>query len=219
MFLSPASLGLFFGLVAFLTISGAGEFRSLFGEQTGKGCRNIGLIAGVIVALALGAGLVWGESEQPGFDWEMMGLVATILGAFCWRFRTGINERDSVDAVGDSLIAYLYVPILFGVFMMRLLFLPEVSGAVPGAWLVLMMCASAKFTDMGAYITGSLIGKHKMAPSFESGENLGGFFWSPRFCSTGSLGRVGLGRGCAFLDSSAARWDHWRADGSLGCRG
>lgn len=183
----------FFGLVAFLTISGAGEFRSLFGEQTGKGCRNIGLIAGVIVALALGAGLVWGESEQPGFDWEMMGLVATILGAFCWRFRTGINERDSVDAVGDSLIAYLYVPILFGVFMMRLLFLPELSGAVPGAWLVLMMCASAKFTDMGAYITGSLIGKHKMAPHLSPAKTWEGFFGAHAFAQLGAWGVWALG--------------------------
>ncbi len=176
----------FFGLIAFLTITGAGEFKSLFGESPGGGCRNLGLIAGLVVALSLGVGLVNGSLDRPGYDWEMMGLVVTILGAFCWRFRNGINGRDSVDAVGDSLIAYLYVPILFGVFMLRVLFLPEAIAA--GAWLILMMCASAKFTDMGAYITGSLIGKNKMAPHLSPAKTWEGFFGAHFFAQLGAWG-------------------------------
>ena len=182
----------FFGLIAFLSLTGAGEFRSLFGSAPGKGCRNLGLIVGLIVSMALGVGLVNGSLSEPGYDWEMMGLVVTILGGFCWRFRKGIEGRDSVDAVGDGLIAYLYVPILFGVFMMRLLFLPDVESAVPGAWLILMMCASAKFTDMGAYITGSLIGKNKMAPHISPAKTWEGFFGAHLFAQLGAWGAWAL---------------------------
>ncbi|MEN8849453.1 MAG: phosphatidate cytidylyltransferase [Akkermansiaceae bacterium] len=176
----------FFGLIAFFTITGAGEFKSLFGNHPGKGCRNLGLIAGLIVSISLGIGLVNGSLNRPGYDWEMIGLVVTILGAFCWRFLTGIKDRDSVDAVGDSLIAYLYVPILFGVFMQRVLFLPEAMAG--GAWLILMMCASAKFTDMGAYITGSLIGKNKMAAHISPAKTWEGFFGAHLFAQLGAWG-------------------------------
>jgi len=190
----------FFGLITFLTITGVLEFRLLFGNNPGTGCRNFGLGVGVIVATALGVGMVNGSLARPGYDWEMMGLVITVLGGFCWRFRKGIEGRDSVDAVGDGLLAYLYVPILFGVYMMRLLFLPGTEAAVPGAWLILMMCAAAKFTDMGAYITGSLIGKNKMAPHISPAKTWEGFFGAQLFAQLGAWGVWALaGDGLAWI--------------------
>ncbi|MGJ8697177.1 MAG: phosphatidate cytidylyltransferase [Verrucomicrobiaceae bacterium] len=178
----------FFGLIAFLTVTGAGEFRGMFKGQGGDGCRVIGLVVGLLVALRIGYGLVGQGWERPGFDGEMLGMVIVLLGAFVWRFRNGIEGRQSVDAVGDALLAYLYVPVLFGAFMLRLCFLPEVDAAVPGAWLILMMCASAKFTDMGAYISGSLFGKHKMAPHLSPAKTWEGFFGAHLFAQAGAWG-------------------------------
>lgn len=166
----------FFGLVGFLTVAGAIEFRGLFSKFPGDGCRMIGLLIGLVVSLGTGVGLINGWLGSGGFLWEMAGLVFVVLAGFCWRFRNGIEGRESVDAVGDGLLAYVYVPILFGCFLFRLLFLPETGGQVPGAWLILMMIASAKFTDMGAYITGSLIGKNKMAPHLSPAKTWEGFF-------------------------------------------
>jgi phosphatidate cytidylyltransferase len=103
-------------------------------------------------------------------------LVVVVLYSFYLRFMHGIEERQSVDAVGDALLAYVYVPILFGSFVFRLMFLPDTGGQVPGAWLILLMIAAAKFTDMGAYITGSLIGKNKMAPHLSPAKTWEGFF-------------------------------------------
>lgn len=182
----------FFGLIAFLSLTGAGEFRGLFKNFPGVGCRNLGLIVGSIVMLALGVSLVNGEDTRPDFDWEIFGLVVTLLGGFCWRFRVGIEKRDSVDAVGDGLLAYFYVPILFGAFTLRLMVLPDVDSAVPGAWLILMMCASAKFTDMGAYITGSLIGKNKMAPHLSPAKTWEGFVGAHAFAQLGAWGTWAL---------------------------
>ena len=183
----------FLGLISFLAISGAAEFRMLFHKFPGSGCRNIGLVSGLIVMLIVGVTLV-SSKDQAGssFHWEMLGLVVTLLGGFCWRFRSGIEKRESVDAVGDGLLAYLYVPIFFGVFTLQLMCLPDVEAAVPGAWLVLMMCASAKFTDMGAYMTGSLIGKNKMAPHLSPAKTWEGFYGAQLFAQVGAWGTWAL---------------------------
>ncbi|MFT6864016.1 MAG: phosphatidate cytidylyltransferase [Akkermansiaceae bacterium] len=166
----------FFGLVAFLTVAGAFEFRGLFSKFPGGGCRTIGLVVGLSVALWTGLGLICGSLEQGDYLWEVVGLTVVVLAAFCWRFCNGIEGRESVDAVGDSLLAYVYVPVLFGCFVFRLIFLPETGGQVPGAWLLLLMIAAAKFTDMGAYITGSLLGKNKMARHLSPAKTWEGFF-------------------------------------------
>lgn len=165
----------FFGLVAFLTVAGSLEFFGLFRKFPPAGCRAIGIAIGLLVALGSGIGLITGGVDENSFRWEMAGLVVVILGSFGWRFRNGIEGRASVDAVADGLLAFVYVPILFGTFLFRLLFLPETGGEVPGAWLILMMIAAAKFTDMGAYATGSLIGKHKMAPHISPAKTWEGF--------------------------------------------
>ncbi|MDA7888845.1 phosphatidate cytidylyltransferase, partial [Akkermansiaceae bacterium] len=186
----------FFGLIGFLTVAGAAEFFGLFRKFSGSGCRVIGLVPGLAVALATGAILICGCYDVSGFALEAAGLVFAVLAAFCWRFRNGIDGRESVDAVGDSLLAFVYVPILFGSFVFRLLFLPDSENVGPGSWLVLMMIASAKFTDMGAYITGSLIGKNKMAPHLSPAKTWEGF--------AGALGFAQL-----------AAWSVWGLSGDI----
>jgi phosphatidate cytidylyltransferase len=49
------------------------------------------------------------------------------------------------------------------------------NGEVPGGMLLLWLLAVTKFTDMGAYITGSLIGRHKMIPHVSPGKTWEGF--------------------------------------------
>jgi len=171
----------FFSLVGFLTVAGTYEFRGLFSKFPGDGCRTIGLVLGLAVAFSTGLGLLIGYQDQGDYLWELLGLILVVLAGFCWRFRNGIEGRQSVDAIGDGLLAYVYVPVLFGCFLFRLLFLPETGGQVPGAWLILLMIAAAKFTDMGAYITGSLIGKNKMAPHLSPAKTWEGFFGALAF--------------------------------------
>ncbi|MDB4425239.1 phosphatidate cytidylyltransferase [Akkermansiaceae bacterium] len=64
----------------------------------------------------------------------------------------------------------------------------EGGGEVPGAWLLLFMIAAAKFTDMGAYITGSLIGKNKMAPHLSPAKTWEGFLGALVFAQLAAWG-------------------------------
>jgi phosphatidate cytidylyltransferase len=185
----------FFGLIVFLTVAGAFEFRSLFGGTLGEGCRTIGLGVGVTVALLTGIGLILGFLQPQEYHWDMLGLVVVVLGAFCWRFRHGIEGRQSVDAVGDALLAYLYVPVLFGCFVFRVIMFPGSGSEVPGAWLLLLIIAAAKFTDMGAYLTGSLIGKTKMAPRLSPAKTWEGFAGALGFAQLAAWGVRALAGG------------------------
>ena len=180
----------FFGLVSFLTIAGAWEFRNLFSRFPGDGCRTVGLLVGLVVALSTGAFLVVGNQVHNNYFSELAGLTAVTVFCFFVRFKHSIKGRQSVDAVGDGLLAFVYVPILFGCFVYRLIFLPEGGGEgeVPGAWLLLFMIATAKFTDMGAYITGSLIGKNKMAPHLSPAKTWEGFFGALGFAQLAAWG-------------------------------
>lgn len=178
----------FFGLITFLTVAGAFEFRGLFSKFPGGDCRLVGLIIGLGVSLITGISLAKGCCDEAGFMPEIFGLTIVTLMGFANRFKFGIEGRQSVDAVGDGLLAYVYVPILFGTFVFRLTFLPVTDTAVPGAWLLLLMIASAKFTDMGAYITGSLIGKNKMAPHLSPAKTWEGFFGALGFAQLAAWG-------------------------------
>ena len=178
----------FFGLITFLTVAGAFEFRGLFSKFPGGDCRLVGLIIGLGVSLITGISLAKGCCDEAGFMPEIFGLTIVTLMGFANRFKFGIEGRQSVDAVGDGLLAYVYVPILFGTFVFRLTFLPVTDSAVPGAWLLLLMIASAKFTDMGAYITGSLVGKNKMAPHLSPAKTWEGFFGALGFAQLAAWG-------------------------------
>ena len=180
----------FFALVSFLTVAGTWEFRNLFSKFPGDVCRAVGLLVGLAVALSTGFFLVVGYQGHDNYFSELAGLTTVTIFCFFVRFKHGIEERQSVDAVGDGLLAFVYVPILFGCFVYRLIFLPGGGGGgeVPGAWLLLFMIAAAKFTDMGAYITGSLIGKNKMAPHLSPAKTWEGFLGALVFAQLAAWG-------------------------------
>lgn len=100
-----------------------------------------------------------------------------VLSSFIIQLKQPIVEDHSMKSVASTVLGFLYIAFLFS-FMGRLLFLPaSIEGSkVPGAWLIIWVVATTKFTDMGAYITGSLIGKNKMIPHISPGKTWEGFF-------------------------------------------
>ena len=99
-----------------------------------------------------------------------------VISSFIIQLKDPIVGEKSLISVAATTIGFLYIAFLFG-FMARLCFIePSIDGGVPGKWLIIWMVAVTKFTDMGAYITGSLIGKHKMIPHVSPGKTWEGFF-------------------------------------------
>lgn len=112
-------------------------------------------------------------AELP--DWfDGPAIFAAIAGAFFLQLRFPIRGLEALQAVAVNLLGFVYLAFLFN-FCARLVFLVPGPGQVPGAMVLLWMIAVTKFTDMGAYIVGSMIGKHKMIPHVSPGKTWQGF--------------------------------------------
>jgi phosphatidate cytidylyltransferase len=101
-------------------------------------------------------------------------IFAALAGSFFLQLRYPIRGLEALQTVASNLLGFVYLAFLFN-FAARLVFLVPGPGEVPGAMVLLWMIAVTKFTDMGAYIVGSMIGKHKMIPHVSPGKTWQGF--------------------------------------------
>ena len=76
-------------------------------------------------------------------------------------------------AISTTLFGLMYVPWLLN-FIAKINYFPTLPDG-DGAFFVLYFILVTKFTDMGAYAVGSLIGRHKMIPRISPGKTWEGF--------------------------------------------
>ncbi|MFI5907260.1 phosphatidate cytidylyltransferase [Dactylosporangium sp. NPDC051541] len=127
-----------------------------------------------LVPLLLGAPLMACLAWFGGAERLPLGLLATLLLVFVWRFADGVAHYQR-DVTAGALIA-VYVPFL-GSFA-ALLAYPAHDGAVR----VLVTILAVVLSDTGGYATGVFLGKHPMAPSVSPAKSWEGFagsiFWT-----------------------------------------
>jgi phosphatidate cytidylyltransferase len=128
--------------------------------------------SGVVYWLLMRSG-AGGGFALPGVV-DAAAIYTVMVGAVVLRLRVPVRDSGPVFAVGVNLLGFVYLGLMFN-FVARLLFLVPGEGEMPGLWLVLWVVAVTKFTDMGAYITGTAIGKHKMIPHISPGKTWQGF--------------------------------------------
>src|SRR5688572_996531 len=151
---------------------------------------------GILLAVVYSAVLYWMllateklATAQPGIDltgttqprivalqewFDGAAIFAALAGSFFLQLRYPIRGLEALQTVASNLLGFVYLAFLFN-FAARLVFLVPGEGEVPGAMVLLWMIAVTKFTDMGAYIVGSMIGKHKMIPHVSPGKTWQGF--------------------------------------------
>ena len=177
--------GNIWAFVGVLTLLGIFSVREFF-QMTQKGGMpsqpKWGILVGVSYLIVIGIKTALGGEAAldslVAIDAAFVSLI--VAGGFMLQLRRAVDGKDTVIEVAITTLGFVYVAVLFS-FLMRLLVIPipnmsgADAGAVPGAWLLLWLIAVTKFTDMGAYITGSLIGKHKMIPHISPGKTWQGF--------------------------------------------
>ena len=93
----------------------------------------------------------------------------------CFRQFVSKKGGSGLLRISTTLFGLMYVPWLLN-FIQKLHFFPPVNGAaVNGNFYVLYFILVTKFSDLGAYCVGSLIGKHKMIPRISPGKTWEGF--------------------------------------------
>ena len=172
-------------LVAVFTVVGIFEFLVLTEKQPGRECRRWSLIVciGFLAALLIQA--LGGSLEKSGFLPEMTGVIAVTVGSFILRLRHPIEGDASVRAVALALLGFVYVPVLFAGFIIRLTLLPP--SIESGLWLILLVVVVAKFTDMGAYLVGTMFGRHKAIPHISPAKSWEGYIGSLFFAVGGAF--------------------------------
>jgi len=171
------------GLVGVLTILSTLEYFRMLKAGGVKCFPCYGLALAIAYSVALYCMLLgsWGPGHMAinpragGGGWlDGVAIFAALAGPFILQLRHPIRGLEPLQAVAANLLGFIYIAFLFN-FAARLVFVVPGPGQVPGAMVLLWMIAVTKFTDMGAYIVGSMIGKHKMIPHVSPGKTWEGF--------------------------------------------
>ena len=106
-----------------------------------------------------------------------------VMALFVREFARNTPTRETAEAIGFTLFGVLYIPWLF-LFMAKLLYLTPrtAEGFTTGQYLVLFVVAVTKFTDVGAFLCGSLFGRTPFFPNI-----------SPKKTSEGIAGSLVVG--------------------------
>lgn len=168
------------GLIGVLTIIATVEYFHLLRGAGVKCFRRFGILLAVAYCGALHVSFLNGRMPPPVLD--IIAIFVALAGSFTLQLRYPIRGSESLLTVAVNVLGFIYIALCFN-FTARITFMVpgwnETPGTVNdhGAFLLLWLLAVTKFTDMGAYITGSIIGRHKMIPHVSPGktwEGLGG---------------------------------------------
>jgi phosphatidate cytidylyltransferase len=177
----------FLVLMLGLAWQGLREFYDLV-EKRGLVCfRQWGLVAGValmLVTFLYFTGVIphaHGQMPAKANDFEVTVIVVFVLG-LCLRRFMARDLQDGLLAISTTLFGLLYVPWLLN-FISKIVFFPGIEGR----YYVLYFIVVTKFSDVGAYVTGSLIGRHKMIPRISPGKTWEGFGGAIAFSTGASL--------------------------------
>jgi len=117
--------------------------------------------------LALGEAMVLeaGLNLKCGIFLWPIGAIALTLGALAC-----VQNPNAHNRLAGSVLSLAYVP---GMLMFYALVVQKFGPTCEhgdGVGLAIWIIAVAKFTDVGGYLVGSLIGRHKLAPSISPGK-------------------------------------------------
>ena len=162
-------------LTLMMTIAGVGlvEFYDLVAKRELICFKGWGIFGGLLLMAAtfLFLSPALGPQALPSKanDFETSYLILFVLG-LCLRQFLAPGNTAGILAISTTLFGLMYVPWLLN-FIQKINFFPEIDGAFYVFYFVLV----TKFSDLGAYVVGSLIGKHKMIPRVSPGKTWEGF--------------------------------------------
>lgn len=166
--------GVFELLIAVLALAGLVEFYGL-AQKRGLPCFKVtGVIGGVLLMVGTFlnvTGHVGTANGSPARvnDFETSFLILFVLG-LCLRQLFAKHNPAGLTAIAVTLLGLMYVPWLLN-FIQKINFFPGVEGK----YFLLYFILLTKFSDMGAYVVGSLIGRHKLIPRISPGKTWEGF--------------------------------------------
>jgi phosphatidate cytidylyltransferase len=168
--------GIFILLIFVLAMAGLAEFYGLAEKRGLASFKWCGLFGGALLMVGTFLNVTGHLGTSNGSparvnDFETGFIILFVLG-LCVRQLASKASASGITAIATTLFGLMYVPWLLN-FIQKINFFPGLGG--DGKYFVLYFILITKFSDMGAYLTGSLIGRHKMIPRISPGKTWEGF--------------------------------------------
>jgi phosphatidate cytidylyltransferase len=165
----------FLCIMVFLAGFGIWEFYGLVEKRDLVCFKYWGLLGGVLLMVVTFLHLkghlgIYGSPSRVN-DFETSFIILFVLG-LCLRQFAARSNTAGILAISTTLFGLMYVPWLLN-FIQKINFFPNIDGN--GKFYVLYFILVTKSSDTGAYVVGSLIGKHKMIPRISPGKTWEGF--------------------------------------------
>lgn len=196
------------GFVLFFLASGVGilaarELAAILAEKGVIASKRI-LSGAAIVGLMVSCLIPEGERAL-----NAVAIVSTsatlVLSASLVYYARGRNVKGVVSAAGGVLLAYVYLGLMFGFFL--------AIRREHSAWVLLWILLVIKACDIGAYFTGTAIGRHKLIPWLSPGKT-----WEGLLGGVATAAGVGAA-GAAFSETAGipfpVLWWHGMVFGAM----
>jgi phosphatidate cytidylyltransferase len=159
--------------IAVLALAGQWEFYRAQEEKGHKVFKQSGLFCGALLFFVSWFFLIHQPKDAPlvHLGIELV-LGFTVLGAFIRLVVWQEKHRAPITTAALTVLGLMYVPFLFN-FVALLAFMP--LDPTENRFLLIYLLAVTKFSDVGAYVVGSAIGRHKMIPRISPGKTWEGF--------------------------------------------
>ncbi len=159
------------GVMMVLAGLGLHEFYALVEKRNLVCFKGLGLFGGLVLMASTFFFLTKGGYNAPAKvnDFETTLLICFVLG-LCVRQFVSRSNTAGLTAISTTLFGLMYVPWLLN-FVQKIQFFPQFDGR----YYVLYFVLVTKFSDTGAYVIGSLFGRHKMIPRISPGKTWEGF--------------------------------------------
>jgi phosphatidate cytidylyltransferase len=180
------------GLIVVLAVLGFREMGRLFGAA-GTGLLGFSGLAGTILLATMPA---WGQIHPGALMIEaVLALLGVVAAAVFVEQMARYRVEGALARVAGTLLAVLYLGVGLAVLL--------AVRVERGTGVLVLFLAVVKFTDIGAYFTGTAIGRHKLIPWLSPGKS-----WE------GLAGGLALGAAAAVVVTWAFREheDLWAAD-------
>ena len=177
----------FYALICAFGLIALWEFYRMLDH---RGLPNFKITAMICGAVMLVGSFYYFAKMGPArsYDFEVAVLVFFLLTVFARQMFARLRHDEPLQTMAYTLFGLLYVLWLFN-FMTKIVYLTprSSSGAVTGQFYCLYLIAVTKFSDMGAYLVGSAVGRHLMIPHISAKKTWEGFFGALAFALLASL--------------------------------
>jgi phosphatidate cytidylyltransferase len=179
---------LFFITIAGIGLLGLWEYYEMLDR---RGVPNFKLTALITAVIFFAGSFLTFRSYGPdkSYDFEIAVLVVFLAVVFGRQMFRRTRDQNPLETMAYTLFGLLYVVWLFN-FVTKIVYLAPRGplGEPTGQYYVLYLLLVTKFSDMGAYVTGSLCGRHKLVPHISPHKSWEGLAGAVLFAVGGSFG-------------------------------